>query len=65
MRLTSREREVLALLAKGKRACDIAKELFVSTRTVEAHLAHIRDKTGAASTFDLAVKAARGDVKEW
>ena len=57
-KLTNREREIVQLLAQGKRQTDIAKTLCVSPRTVEAHVRHAREKTGTQSTFELAVKAA-------
>ena len=57
-RLTRREREVVALLAQGKRQTEIARVLCVSSRTVEAHVRNARGKTGATSAFDLAVRAA-------
>jgi LuxR family quorum sensing-dependent transcriptional regulator len=56
--LTQREKEVVMLLAKGHRQTDIARALCVSPRTVEAHVRNAREKTGATSAFDLAVKAA-------
>ena len=48
-RLTSREVEVLGLVASGMTSTKIAKELFVSPRTVEAHLASIYHKLGVSS----------------
>jgi DNA-binding NarL/FixJ family response regulator len=42
--LTEREREVLAAMAEGLTNVGIARQLFISERTVEVHLAHIFDK---------------------
>jgi DNA-binding NarL/FixJ family response regulator len=42
--LTSREREVLALVAQGRTDRGIAEELFVSRKTVEAHVRSILAK---------------------
>ena len=42
--LTSREREVAELIAKGKTNRDIAEELVLSKRTVEKHVANILAK---------------------
>lgn len=56
--LTQREREVVGLLSRGLRQTDIARALCVSPRTVEAHVRNAREKTGATSAFDLAVRAA-------
>ncbi len=42
--LTDREREVLALVAKGYANKDIAAKLVISVKTVETHKAHIMEK---------------------
>lgn len=47
--LTSREVEVLGLVAAGMTNAQIAKELFVSPRTVETHLTSIYHKLGVTS----------------
>lgn len=57
-KLTKRERQVVSMLAQGKRQTEIARALCVSTRTVEAHTRNARAKVGAASAFELAVRAA-------
>jgi len=44
--LSSREREVLRLVAAGTPNRDIAESLFVSVATVKSHLAHVYDKLG-------------------
>lgn len=51
--LTAREREVMALLVRGKLNKVVAAELGVSTRTVETHRARIMEKLGARSLSDL------------
>jgi DNA-binding NarL/FixJ family response regulator len=51
--LTSRQRDVLRLLAQGKRMKEIAAELDISVRTVENHKAHLSEILGLASTADL------------
>jgi FixJ family two-component response regulator len=51
--LTPRERQVLALMTRGKSNKVMAAELRVSQRTVEIHRAHVMDKTGAASLAQL------------
>ena len=47
--LTPREIEVLGLVAAGMTNAQVAKELFLSPRTVEAHLASIYHKLGVTS----------------
>ncbi|WP_079477686.1 response regulator [Halobacillus salinus] len=42
--LTDREREVLALVAKGYANKDIAEKLIISVKTVEAHKARVMEK---------------------
>ncbi len=55
--LTSQERSVLALVARGWRNAQIASELFISPRTVDNHLYHIFDKLGVASRTEAALYA--------
>ena len=47
--LTSREVKVLGMVAAGMTSVQVAKELFLSPRTVEAHLASIYHKLGVTS----------------
>jgi predicted ATPase/DNA-binding NarL/FixJ family response regulator len=47
--LTEREREVAALIARGKTNGEIAQELVLSKRTVEKHVANILSKLGLTS----------------
>jgi DNA-binding NarL/FixJ family response regulator len=57
--LSAREREVLVLLVAGRTNPAIAAALFISTRTVENHVAHIFAKLGVSSRT-AAVAAAIG-----
>jgi len=62
--LTPRQREILQLLAEGRSAKDIAKQLAISARTVEFHKYQIMEAHGlhnSAELVHLAIK--RGLVK--
>ncbi|HEV2124745.1 MAG TPA: LuxR C-terminal-related transcriptional regulator, partial [Chloroflexota bacterium] len=61
IRLVPREREVLELLATGAPDQEIASSLFLSVRTVEGHVSHIRAKLGVRTrTAAVAVAIAAG-----
>jgi len=51
--LSSREREVLQLLAEGKSNKEIAAILCVTVNTIDAHRKHISDKLGLKSIAEL------------
>jgi DNA-binding CsgD family transcriptional regulator/tetratricopeptide (TPR) repeat protein len=57
-RLTSRQAEVLALLADGRTNSEIAEALYVSTRTVEHHVTAVLTKLGAGTRRDAVHRAA-------
>jgi DNA-binding NarL/FixJ family response regulator len=57
--LTSREQEVLRLLADGKRVKEIAHFLNISVKTVESHRQNIMDKLEIHSTIELTRYALR------
>ncbi len=60
--LTKRERQVLRLMAEGRRNPEIAAELFLSPFTVKTHVNHILSKLGVKSRIEaiLAFKDAAG-----
>ncbi len=51
--LSTREVEVLRLIALGHTQADIAEQLYISARTVESHRAHIHQKLGLRTRADL------------
>lgn len=57
--LTPREREVLASLARGRTAEQIASRLHARVETVETHLKQIMRKVGVGSTAELTAYAER------
>ena len=52
--LTSREREVLALVAEGLTNGEIGTRLFISTKTASVHVSAILAKLGAANRAEAA-----------
>ncbi len=50
--LTPREREVLGLMAEGKTNASIARELWVTEKTVETHVGSILGKLGLSQAED-------------
>jgi DNA-binding NarL/FixJ family response regulator len=57
--LSTREKEVLTLLAEGKSSSEIADLLYISQRTVEHHRASINKKLKAKNIVDLVKYAIR------
>ena len=57
--LTPAERDVARLICEGLANKEIAMRLFVSPRTVQAHLSHIYAKLGITSRVQLVQEAAR------
>jgi DNA-binding NarL/FixJ family response regulator len=57
--LTSRELEVLQLLAEGLTPAEIAGQLFISTKTVGTHLEHVFSKLGVRSRAQAVALAYR------
>lgn len=60
--LTSRQLEVLRLIARGKRMKEIAWELQLSIRTVEDHKYHMMQALNVDSTADLVRFAVRANL---
>ncbi len=57
--LTTRERQILKLVAEGKTSEEIASLLFISTRTVQNHRANMMKKLNINRTADLVKYAFR------
>jgi DNA-binding NarL/FixJ family response regulator len=57
--LTSREREILTLLAGGARNKDIADALFISERTVKVHVTNLMQKLDANTRTEAVAKAIK------
>jgi DNA-binding NarL/FixJ family response regulator len=60
--LTSREREVIQLLAEGKSSKEVASLLNLSTKTAETHRSNIMRKLDIHSIRDLVVYAVKNDI---
>jgi two-component system response regulator NreC len=62
--LSDREREILRLLALGHTNQEIAKMLYISVRTAEAHRAHIMRKLSLSTRAELVRYALREGLLE-
>lgn len=60
--LTQRENDILVLLAEGRSNRDIAQKLFLSEKTVKAHLAAIFRKLGVTNRTQAAMAAVHMGV---
>jgi DNA-binding NarL/FixJ family response regulator len=52
-RLSEREREVMRLIARGYAYKEVAKELFISVKTVETHMSNVLRKLQLSSRHEL------------
>jgi len=59
VRLTSREQDVLRLVAQGLGTREIGEQLGMSSKTVDSHRRNIRDKLGLQTSRDLVRYAVR------
>jgi DNA-binding NarL/FixJ family response regulator len=60
--LTAREKQVLKLIAEGRRNRDIAEYLFVSVKTVEKHRANLMSKLDLHNTAELTSYAIQNSL---
>jgi LuxR family maltose regulon positive regulatory protein len=60
--LTSRELEVLRMLAAGRSNQAIAGQLFVTVDTVKKHVSHVLSKLGAANRTEAVSRARELDL---
>jgi len=60
--LSKREFQILKMIAQEYSTKEIAKNLFISTRTVEAHRNSLYEKTGSKNIIGLVNFAARNNV---
>jgi DNA-binding NarL/FixJ family response regulator len=62
--LSSREREILQLLAEGRSSKEVASSLSISTKTVETHRANIMRKLEIHNVSELVRYAVRNQIIE-
>jgi len=60
--LTGREREVLSHLVAGRTNAEIARDLFISDKTVSVHVTNVLRKTGTANRIEAAALARRAGL---
>jgi DNA-binding NarL/FixJ family response regulator len=63
-RLTSREREIVQLLAEGKSSKEVASSLNISVKTAETHRANIMRKLQLHTVSELVRYAVRNQIIE-
>jgi DNA-binding CsgD family transcriptional regulator len=61
--LTERERQIVRLVSSGASNPEIAKELFLSRKTVERHVSNVLKKVGVRNRAELAAKVAELEVE--
>lgn len=61
-KLTTMERNILAQLAHGKKAKEIARERGMNPKTIESHTCHIREKLEVDSITKAILMAIRAGI---
>lgn len=64
LQITTREREIVQLLAEGKHSKEVATMLDITVKTVETHRANILRKLHFHSVTDLVRYAVRNHIVE-
>ncbi len=64
LQLTKREEEILQLVCKQLTAEEIAKELFISVKTVNGHRNNLLQKTGSKNVTGLVIYAVKNGIIE-
>ncbi len=64
VQLTARERQIVQLIAEGKRNKEMADRLGTSVKTVDAHRAHLMAKLNLHSVVDIVRYAIRNKIIE-
>jgi DNA-binding NarL/FixJ family response regulator len=62
LHLTNKEKDVLRLLCKGLSSSEMAKELYLSRRTVEGYRARLLQKTEQSNTLNLVLYALKHNL---
>jgi DNA-binding CsgD family transcriptional regulator len=62
--LTHRERQIVALVMQGFGDKEMAKQLFISVRTLKKHLCDIFDILGVSNRFELVVRMWDGGLAD-
>jgi DNA-binding NarL/FixJ family response regulator len=62
VRMTQREREVIALIAEGLSNKEIASRLHIATHTVKSHVRNIMEKLALHTRLQIAAYAHRDDA---
>lgn len=61
-KITSREREILRMLALGRTSHEIAEEMSLSKATIETHRKNIKRKINIRTAYDLSLYARAFDL---
>jgi len=61
-KLTKKEEKIAQLILQGFSNKDIAKEMFISEKTVKTHIGHIFKKLGIKSRYQLAANYLGGEI---